>query len=54
MMNDEQTSNGCPYLGLLDDPQTRIGHTDELHHCFGIRQPIQTANGYLWIPMLTI
>jgi len=37
-MNDK-TSIGCPYLGILADPQTRIEHADELNHCFCKKKP---------------
>ena len=33
-MKKSTTIIGCPYLGLLVDPETRVGSADILNHCF--------------------
>jgi len=42
----EKTSIGCPYLGILADPQTRIEHADELNYCFCKKKPQAVSLSY--------
>lgn len=45
-MSETNSANGCPFLGILADPETRIGEADSLNHCFKQEpaQPVEISH----------
>ena len=39
-MSESNSEVGCPYLGILADPETRVEHADLLNHCFRLKEAL--------------
>jgi len=45
-MNQSKPIIGCPYLGILADPETRVEHADMLNHCFRVEKTLAVDLAY--------
>jgi hypothetical protein len=45
-MNQSKPVTGCPYLGILADPETRVEHADMLNHCFRVAKTLAVDLAY--------